>query len=114
MHGASTLWLLLGVVSFVVFLTELVSNNAAAALAFPIGLATAKAFGVDPTAFVLIVAYGASAGFLVPFGYQTHLMVMSPGRYRTVDFLRAGWPVSLTYSVVVLALTPVFFPLTPL
>jgi di/tricarboxylate transporter len=105
---------LIGVYLLTLLLTELVSNNAAAALAFPIGLATAKAFGVDPTAFVLIVAYGASAGFLVPFGYQTHLMVMSPGRYRTVDFLRAGWPVSLTYSVVVLALTPVFFPLTPL
>ena len=68
---------------------------------------------MDPTAFVLIVAYGASAGFLIPFGYQTHLMVMSPGRYRMADFLRAGLPVSVTYSTVVLALTPLFFPLTP-
>lgn len=113
-NGSGVLGALIGVYLLTLLLTELVSNNAAAALAFPIGLATAKAFGVDPTAFVLIVAYGASAGFLVPFGYQTHLMVMSPGRYRTVDFMRAGWPVSLTYSAVVLALTPVFFPLTPI
>lgn len=91
---------------------ELVTNNAAAALAFPIALATARAFGVDPTAFVMVVAYGASACFLVPFGYQTHLMVMSPGHYRVTDFFRAGLPVSLSYSVVVLLLTPVFFPLT--
>ncbi|EWS62605.1 Na(+)/dicarboxylate symporter [Hydrogenophaga sp. T4] len=103
---------LVGVYLLTLLLTELVTNNAAAALAFPIGLATARAFGVDPTAFVLIVAYGASAGFLIPFGYQTHLMVMSPGHYRTTDFLRAGLSVSITYSVVVLMLTPIFFPLT--
>lgn len=104
---------LVGVYLLTLVLTELVTNNAAAALAFPVALATARGFGVDPTAFVLVVAYGASACFLVPFGYQTHLMVMSPGRYRMTDFLRAGLPVSLTYSVVVLWLTPVFFPLLP-
>ncbi|HAY09473.1 MAG TPA: SLC13 family permease, partial [Thauera sp.] len=59
------------------------------------------------------VAYGASAGFLIPFGYQTHLMVYSAGRYRMRDFLRAGLPVSLTYAAVVLALVPVFFPFRP-
>ena len=58
----------------------------------------------------MVVAYAASASFLLPFGYQTHLMVYSPGRYRTVDFLRMGWPVALAYAVVVLALVPVFFP----
>ena len=103
---------LIGVYLLTLVLTELVTNNAAAALAFPIALATARAFGVDPTAFVMVVAYGASACFLVPFGYQTHLMVMSPGHYRVTDFFRAGLPVSLTYSVVVLTLTPFFFPLT--
>jgi di/tricarboxylate transporter len=105
---------LVGVYLLTLVLTELVTNNAAAALAFPIALATARAFGVDPTAFVMVVAYGASACFLLPFGYQTHLMVMAPGRYRTTDFLKTGLPVSVTYSVVVLALTPWFFPLTTL
>jgi di/tricarboxylate transporter len=105
---------LVGVYLLTLVLTELVTNNAAAALAFPIALATARAFGVDPTAFVMVVAYGASACFLLPFGYQTHLMVMAPGRYRTTDFLKTGLPVSVTYSVVVLALTPCFFPLTTL
>lgn len=91
-------------------LTELVTNNAAAALAFPIALATARAFGVDPTPFVMVVAYAASACFLLPFGYQTHLMVYSAGRYRTLDYLKAGWPVSLTYAVAVLTLVPWVFP----
>ncbi|WP_447926356.1 SLC13 family permease [Vreelandella sp. EE27] len=91
-------------------LTETVTNNAAAALAFPIAWSTAQAFGVDPMPFVLAVAYGASACFLIPFGYQTHLMVYSPGRYQIADFLRIGLPVSLTYSAAVLTLTPLVFP----
>ena len=104
---------LVGVYLITLALTELITNNAAAALAFPIALGTARAFGVDPTPFVMIVAYGASAGFLIPFGYQTHLMVYSAGRYRMRDFLRAGLPVSLAYSLGVLALVPLVFPLQP-
>ncbi|MCC4289435.1 SLC13 family permease [Vreelandella aquamarina] len=91
-------------------LTETVTNNAAAALAFPIAWSTAHAFGADPLPFVMAVAYGASACFLIPFGYQTHLMVYSPGRYKITDFLKIGLPVSLTYSAAVLLITPLVFP----
>ncbi|WP_445004385.1 SLC13 family permease [Halomonas mongoliensis] len=91
-------------------LTETVTNNAAAALAFPVAWTTAQAFGADPMPFIMAVAYGASACFLIPFGYQTHLMVYSPGRYRISDFLRIGLPVSLAYSAAVLLLTPLVFP----
>ncbi|WP_280551772.1 SLC13 family permease [Halomonas sp. 25-S5] len=91
-------------------LTETVTNNAAAALAFPVAWTTAQAFGVDPMPFIMAVAYGASACFLIPYGYQTHLMVYSPGRYSMGDFLRVGLPVSLTYSAAVLLLTPLVFP----
>lgn len=91
-------------------LTELISNNAAAALVFPIALATANGMGVSPTPFIMVVAYAASAGFLLPFGYQTHLMVYSPGRYTTSDFLRAGWPVCIVFATTVIALTPIVFP----
>lgn len=91
-------------------LTETVTNNAAAALTFPIAWSTAQAFGADPLPFVMAVAYGASACFLIPFGYQTHLMVYSPGHYRIVDFLKTGLPVSLAYSASVLILTPLVFP----
>lgn len=65
----------------------------------------------DPTAFVMVVAYAASACFLMPFGYQTHLMVYSAGRYKTLDYLKTGWPVSLVYAAGVLILTPIMFPL---
>jgi di/tricarboxylate transporter len=101
---------LVGVYLITLILTELVTNNAAAALAFPIGLSAAQAFGVDPMPFVMVVAYGASACFLMPSGYQTHLMVYSPGRYRLTDFLRAGLPISVLYSAGVLLLVPRVFP----
>lgn len=110
--GGYGVWMaLLGVYLMTWLLTELVTNNAAAALAFPVAIATAKSFGVDPTAFVMVVAYAASACFLMPHGYQTHLMVYSAGRYRTLDYLKIGWPVSLAYALGVLMLTPLVFPL---
>lgn len=91
-------------------LTEAMTNNAAAALAFPVAWSTAQAFGADPLPFVMAVAYGASACFLIPFSYQTHLMVYSPGRYRVADFIKMGLPVSVVYSALVLTLTPLMFP----
>ena len=59
--------------------------------------------------FIMAVACGASACFLIPYGYQTHLMVYSAGRYQVKDFLKAGWLVSLVYSVGVLVFTPIIF-----
>jgi di/tricarboxylate transporter len=101
---------LVGIYLVTWIMTELISNNAAAALSFPIALASANALGVSPTPFIMVVAYAASAGFLLPFGYQTHLMVYSPGRYTTRDFLRVGWPVCVVFAVTVLVLTPLVFP----
>ena len=96
-----------------VILTETVTNNAAAALTFPVAWATAQGFGVDPMPFIMAVAFGASACFLVPFGYQTHLMVYSSGRYRMGDYLRTGLPLTLVYSATVLTLIPLVFPFYP-
>jgi len=101
---------LIGVYLLTLVLTELVTNNAAAALGIPIALATASALGLSPTPFIMATAYAASACFLLPYGYQTHLMVYSAGRYKVLDYLRAGWPVSLAYSVTVIALVPMVFP----
>lgn len=111
--GHGVIGAFVGIYLMTVLLTELVTNNAAAALAFPIALTTARAFDADPTPFMMAVLYGASAGFLVPFGYQTHLMVYSPGRYRMSDFVRVGLPISLAYGITVLLLVPVFFPFFP-
>jgi len=91
-------------------LTELVTNNAAAALAFPIGYSMAIGYGVDPMPFIMAVLFGASASFISPYGYQTNLLVYSVGNYKLTDYVRVGIPLSIVYSVLVLALIPLFFP----
>ncbi|USD41434.1 SLC13 family permease [Vibrio sp. SCSIO 43135] len=91
-------------------LTELVTNNAAAALAFPIGYSMALGYGVDPMPFIMAVLFGASASFISPYGYQTNLLVYSVGNYRLADYIRIGIPISIVYSVLVLGLIPLFFP----
>lgn len=88
-------------------LTEIITNNAAAVLMLPISMAAASSLGAPPIAFGLIVAIGASASFLTPIGYQTNLMVMSPGGYRFSDYARVGWPVTIlvmTISVTTISL----------
>ncbi len=91
-------------------LTELVTNNAAAALSFPIGYSMAVAYGVDPMPFIMAVLFGASASFVSPYGYQTNLLVYSVGNYRISDYIRVGIPISIVYSILVLTLIPYFFP----
>lgn len=91
-------------------LTELVTNNAAAALAFPLGYSMAISYGVDPMPFIMAVLFGASASFISPYGYQTNLLVYSVGNYKFADYIRVGIPISIVYSVLVLALIPHFFP----
>ncbi|WP_159739670.1 SLC13 family permease [Vibrio atypicus] len=91
-------------------LTELVTNNAAAALSFPIGYSMAIGYGVDPMPFIMAVLFGASASFISPYGYQTNLLVYSVGNYKLTDYIRVGIPLSIVYSVLVLALIPQFFP----
>ena len=95
---------------FTVILTELVTNNAAAALAFPIGYSMAMTYGVDPMPFVMAVLFGASASFISPYGYQTNLLVYNVGNYSLSDYVRMGIPLSLVYSILVLSLIPQFFP----
>ena len=91
-------------------MTELITNNAAAALMFPLGYSVALTAGLDPMVFVMAVALGGSASFLTPYGYTTNLMVQNLGGYTRADYVRFGWLVSLAYSTVVLILLPRIFP----
>jgi len=93
-----------------VMFTELITNNAAAALSFPVAYALAIGFNVDPLPFIMAVAFGASASFISPFGYQTNLMVYSAGNYRLKDYVLMGLPLSIIYSITVLTLIPLVFP----
>ncbi|WP_419770622.1 MAG: SLC13 family permease [Candidatus Marinarcus sp.] len=95
---------------FTFLLTEIITNNAAAALSFPIAYSTALAFDSSLLPFIMAVVYGASASFLMPYGYQTNLMVYSIGGYDMKVFLKSGAIVSVVYSLLVIGLVPLFFP----
>lgn len=88
----------------IAIMTNFLSNNATAVLFTPIALDIANRLGAPPQAFLACVIFAANASFATPIGYQTNLMVMGPGRYRFVDFAKAGVPlvilVWLTFSIV--------------
>ncbi|MDE0801783.1 MAG: SLC13 family permease [Acidimicrobiales bacterium] len=91
--------IIFGVVLATALLTELVTNNAAAVVMFPIALASAVAAEVDPRSMAIAVAVSASASFLTPIGYQTNTMVYGPGGYRFLDYARVGAPLTATILV---------------
>jgi di/tricarboxylate transporter len=101
---------LAGIAVLTMLFTEVVTNTAAAALMFPLAVATAFDLGTDPRPFVMVVALIASASFLTPIGYQTNLMVYGPGGYRFTDFGRVGVPLSLLLLIVATALAPIVWP----
>jgi di/tricarboxylate transporter len=76
-------------------LTEVITNNAAVVVVFPIAVAIAAGAGLDPRIIAMMVAVVASSSFLTPMGYQTNTMVYGPGGYRFSDYVRAGLPVNL-------------------
>lgn len=108
---ASSPWLVLAQVYLLTLVfTELVTNNAAAVLAFPIAHAAASALHVNVMPFVLAVAVASSSGFATPLGYQTHLMVYGAGNYRFGDFVRIGAPLDLLVAGIAIGLLPLAFP----
>jgi di/tricarboxylate transporter len=91
-------------------LSQVLSNNATAALMAPIALGAAAGMGVDPKAFLMAVAFGASCSYMTPIGYQTNIIVMGPGGYQFRDYLRVGVPLSIISIVLATLFIPVFWP----
>ncbi|MEZ9804670.1 SLC13 family permease [Vibrio cyclitrophicus] len=101
---------LLLVIILTIFMTEVMTNTAAAAIVLPLAISLAVQLEVSYMPFVMAVAYGASASFISPYGYQTNLMVLNAGGYKLSDFFKVGWLLTLSYVVIASALIPVFFP----
>lgn len=89
--------------------TELITNNAAAALSFPLSLSIAQQMQVDPMPFFVTICMAASASFSTPIGYQTNLIVQGVGGYHFKDFVRVGLPMNLIALVVTVAVVPLFW-----
>ena len=87
-------------------LTEILSNNAVAALMVPIALGIALEVGLDPRPFIIAVAFAASAAFATPIGYQTNTYVYGIGGYRFKDFIRIGVPLNILCFAVAMYVIP--------
>ena len=89
-----------------VLATELITNNAAAVLMFPLAQVLSTQLDVSLLPFVMTIMFGASASFLTPVGYQTNLMVQGPGGYRFADFFKVGLLLSILVGITVVSTVP--------
>ena len=93
------------------FMTEVMSNNAAAVLITPIAIGLAESMGIDARPFIIAVMFGASASFATPIGYQTNTYVHNAGNYKFNDFLKVGVPMNILMLIVAVIVIPIFWQL---
>ncbi|MGA8165307.1 MAG: SLC13 family permease [Waddliaceae bacterium] len=106
-----------GILLVTICCTELITNNAAALILFPIAINVAKLAGYDSLeaikAIGITIAIGASCAYAVPTGYQTHMIVYGPGGYKFSDFMKVGIFMDLIIWSIATTLIPRFWPLSP-
>ncbi|MFZ0256213.1 MAG: SLC13 family permease [Gammaproteobacteria bacterium] len=111
MANEDPLWTLVAIYGITMLTTELITNNGAAALIFPIAMATAETLNANPMPYTIAIMLAASASFATPIGYQTNLMVYNAGGYRFSDYLRIGLPLNLLMWVLASVIIPLIYPL---
>lgn len=107
---ADPIWLLSGFFVLTMLLTQPMSNQAAAAVVLPLAVQTALQLGLNPRTFAVMIAVGASCSFLTPLE-PACLMVYGIGRYKFIDFLKVGAPLTLLVYLVAIWLVPWFWPI---
>lgn len=96
--------ILIGIYLVTLLLASFVTHAAAVAIVFPMAFSIAsQTAGLDMTAVFIAIAFAASASFHTPFSYQTNMMVYGPGEYKFTDFLKVGTPLTIIYSLIVIA-----------
>jgi di/tricarboxylate transporter len=101
--------LLAGIYLVTAVLAAYITNKAAVALIFPISLTLAANLDLNPMPFILVVAFAAAANFITPHGYQTNLMVYGPGRYTFRNFFVIGFPLTILYMIVTIAILSLMY-----
>lgn len=103
--------LLAGLILATAVLTNIVTNNGAVALMFPVALSVVESQGLAVRPFLVAMTLAASMAFSTPIGYQANLMVYGPGNYRFLDFVRVGGLLQLLLWGVLIVVTPLVWPL---
>jgi di/tricarboxylate transporter len=106
-------WVVGGLYAVTAATNLVVPAPALAVLMSPIVLSASAHLGVAPHTAMMAVAMAASASFISPISHSAHLMVMGPGNYRLVDYVKVGLPLAALVFGLVMALLPVLWPLTP-
>ena len=94
-------------------LTQFMSNTASAALLCPIGIAISKQLGADPAAVLMAIAVAASCAFATPVGTPPNTLVLGPGGFKFMDYVKAGTGLVIVCFVISLILIPMFWPFFP-
>jgi di/tricarboxylate transporter len=103
--------ILAGIVVATTLLTNVVTNNGAVALMFPVALSVAESQGFDPRALMVSMTLAGSLALITPIGYQTNLMVYGPGNYTFFDFTRVGGPLQVLLWAVIIIVAPLVWAL---
>lgn len=94
-------------------MTNFMSNTATTALLVPISISIATNMGADPRAVVMATIIGGSCAYATPIGMPANTMVLGPGGYKFMDYVKAGFPLIIVSTIVSLILLPIFFPFYP-
>ncbi|WP_026933265.1 SLC13 family permease [Christiangramia echinicola] len=108
--GLGTTWVLTGFVILVILLTQPMSNAAAALVILPVAMDAAEILQADPRSFAIAIMLGASVSLITPFE-PSCILVYGPGKYKFMDFIKAGVPLTIILLVIIMILVPIFWPL---
>jgi di/tricarboxylate transporter len=105
-----TVSIMAGFILLTVFLTQPMSNAAAALVVLPIALKTAQELAVSPRTFAIAIMLSASVSLITPFE-PSCILVYGPGKYKFFDFFKTGSLLTLVLVILIVVFVPYFWPL---
>jgi di/tricarboxylate transporter len=104
---------LFGLLAITFLATSIIPTAALVVLMVPIALKTAASLGISPHTLLMGIAMAASSSFTSPISHPANVLVMGPGGYRFVDYLKLGIPLTLLIMILLMVVLPIFWPFVP-
>jgi di/tricarboxylate transporter len=104
------IYVLGGFVLLVIILTQPMSNAAAALVVLPVAIETAQLLNADPRSFAIAIMLGASVSLITPFE-PSCILVYGPGKYKFMDFIKIGVPLTIILFMIIMVFVPYFWPI---